>query len=91
MTRSTPNVLTMGVSVFVKCGLHNVQKDLIATLKAILPSFIVVLTVTVFFRGFGSGPVMRQVFGKVHPTMITLVTTPAFDVTGSTEIGQCAL
>lgn len=77
--------------MFVNCGLGKVPKDVVATLNAVLPSFVVVLTVTLFFRGFRSGIVMRQVFGKVHPTMITLVTTPAFDVTGSTHVDHCGV
>lgn len=86
-----PKVFTMGVTVFVKCGLHGFHKTLTVTLNAVLPSFFVVLTVTLFFRRFGRCPVMRGVFGKVHPTMMTLVTTPAFSVTGSTGVGHCAI
>lgn len=66
----------MGVSVFMNCGLRGIVNDLIYTLTAVLPSFIVVVLVTVFFTHFRSGRIVVHVFGKVQPTIITLVLFP---------------
>lgn len=55
----------------------------------IFPSFVLVMVVDQFFLGCRGRPIMRTMFGKLHPTMMNLLTTTTLILVGTRGFNDC--
>ena len=58
LTQSLPGVFAVNISIFVGYKLHKVSGSLVCALATILPSFVIMMLIAMFFARFQDNEVM---------------------------------
>ena len=58
LTQSLPGVFAVNISIFVGYKLHKVKGSLVCALATILPSFVIMMLIAMFFAHFQDNQVM---------------------------------
>ncbi|MDR3118766.1 MAG: chromate transporter [Mediterranea sp.] len=78
VSQSTPGVFAVNLSIFVGYKLKGLRGSLAATLGAILPSFVAILLIAMFFRHIKDNPAVERIFKGIRPAVAALIAAPAF-------------
>ena len=70
LTQSLPGVFAVNISIFVGYKLHKVIGSLVCALATILPSFVIMMLIAMFFAGFQDNEVM------IRPAVVALILFP---------------
>ena len=62
LTQSLPGVFAVNISIFVGYKLHKVKGSLVCALATILPSFVIMMLIAMFFAHFQDNQVMIRIF-----------------------------
>lgn len=73
VTQSAPGALAVNSSVFIGYNLAGFPGAITAVLGSILPSFLIILTVAVFFTQFSSAPIVQRMFNGIRPAVVALI------------------
>ena len=63
LTQSLPGVFAVNISIFVGYKLHKVIGSLVCALATILPSFVIMMLIAMFFARFQDNEVMIRICG----------------------------
>lgn len=77
VSQSAPGILAVNVSVYVGKRLRGIKGILAASLGAVLPSFLIILIIAIFFQNFQDNKYVIKAFKGIKPAVIALVLTPA--------------
>ena len=84
LTQSLPGVFAVNISIFVGYKLHKVKGSLVCALATILPSFVIMMLIAMFFAHFQDNQVMIRIFNGIRPAVVALIVIPtAFGCTGT--------
>lgn len=86
VSQAAPGVMAVNLSIMTGYKSAGFWGCLCAALGAALPSFIIILLVAVFFRGFQDNPIVRRVFMGVRPAVVALIAVPVFNLSKSAGI-----
>jgi chromate transporter len=78
LTQSAPGVLAVNTAVFIGRQLAGIPGALAATAGAVLPSFLVILTIAAFFTRFSQHPLVVKVFMGIRPAVVGLIAYAVF-------------
>mgnify|MGYP000423467451 CR=1 FL=1 len=67
LTQSLPGVFAVNISIFVGYKLHKVKGSLVCALATILPSFVIMMLIAMFFAHFQDNQVMIRIFNGIRP------------------------
>jgi len=67
LTQSLPGVFAVNISIFVGYKLHKVSGSLVCALATILPSFVIMMLIAMFFARFQDNEVMIRIFNGIRP------------------------
>ena len=73
VSESTPGPIMVNLATYVGESQAGFGGAVITTFAVVLPSFLIILLVTVLFRGFLKNPYMQAVFRGFRPCMIGIV------------------
>ena len=76
VAQSVPGVFAMNMAIFVGYKLKGVKGSIITALGTILPSFITILAIALFFYGFKDNEVVVSVFKGIRPAVVALIAVP---------------
>ena len=76
LTQSLPGVFAVNISVFVGYKLYKVGGSLVCALATILPSFVVMMLIAMFFARFQDNEVMIRIFNGIRPAVVALILFP---------------
>ena len=68
LTQSLPGVFAVNISIFVGYKLHKVSGSLVCALATILPSFVIMMLIAMFFARFQDNEVMIRIFNGIRAT-----------------------
>ena len=77
VSQSAPGILAVNVSVYVGKRLRGIKGVVTASLGAVLPSFLIILIIAIFFKNFQDNLYVIAAFKGIKPAVIALVLTPA--------------
>ncbi len=88
VAQAAPGVMAVNLSIVAGYKAAGFWGCLCAALGAALPSFIIILLIAVFFRGFQDNAVVRRVFMGVRPAVVALIAVPVFNLSKAAGINR---
>ncbi len=76
LSQSAPGVMAVNISIFAGHKLRGVKGSIVATLGSILPSFLAILAIAMFFTAFKDNPWIEKAFKGIRPVVISLIAVP---------------
>ena len=86
ITQSLPGILAVNIAVLVGNKLRGVRGSLAAALGTILPSFIMILLIAIFFTRIYNNPVVESIFKGIRPAVVALIVVPVITTAKSAHI-----
>ena len=66
ISQSAPGILAVNISIFIGYRLRGIRGSIITALGTILPSFLIILAIALFFHNFKNNTIVERIF-KRHP------------------------
>ena len=66
----------VNISIFVGYKLHKVKGSLVCALATILPSFVIMMLIAMFFARFQDNQTMIRIFNGIRPAVVALIVFP---------------
>ncbi|MBP5720591.1 MAG: chromate transporter [Bacteroidales bacterium] len=80
LSQSAPGVMAVNISIFAGYRLRGVKGSVAATLGSIMPSFLIILAVALFFSVFRDNPWVERAFKGIRPVVISLIAVPMINM-----------
>ena len=78
LSQSVPGVLAVNIAIFSGYRMKKNLGSIVATLGAVLPSFVIILLIAAFFRQFQDNPYIVKAFRAIRPAVVALIAVPVF-------------
>lgn len=88
IAQSTPGVFAVNIAIFIGYRLRGVRGCLITALGAILPSFLIILCIALFFLRFKENPTVEAIFKGIRPAVVALIAAPTFNLAKAAKINR---
>ena len=76
LAQSAPGLLAVNMAIFSGYRMRGVKGSIVATLGSVLPSFLIILLVAMFFTNFQDNPYVIKIFMGMRPVAIALIAVP---------------
>jgi len=87
VAQSSPGILAANIAIFVGYKLRGFKGSLFSTLGAVLPSFVIILIIAIFFKSFKDNPNVIKVFKGLRPGVVALIAVPTFNMARRVNLG----
>lgn len=88
IAQSAPGVLAVNIAIFIGYKLRGIRGSLVTTLGTVLPSFLIILAIALFFYSFKENPVVERFFKGIRPGVVALIAAPTFTMARSAQINR---
>lgn len=88
IAQSAPGILAVNISIFIGYKLRGIKGAIITTLGTILPSFIIILLIAMFFQSFKNNIYVEKMFKAIRPAVVALIAAPAFSMAKTAKISK---
>ena len=88
ISQSTPGILAVNISIFIGYKLRGFRGSLVTTLGTILPSFLIILAIALFFHNFKDNVIVERIFKGIRPAVVALIAAPTFSMAKSAKINR---
>ena len=86
IAQSLPGVLAVNISILIGNKLRGLKGCLMATLGTILPSFLIILAIALWFVQTYDNPVVERIFKGIRPAVVALIVSPVFSTAKTARI-----
>ena len=86
VAQSCPGVFAANISIFIGYKLRKTRGALCTCLGAVLPSFLIILLIAMFFHQFMDVPWIAAMFRGIRPAVVALIAAPTFKLAKSAKI-----
>ena len=86
IAQSMPGVLAVNISILIGNKLRGLKGCLMATLGTILPSFLIILAIAIWFVQTYDNPVVERIFKGIRPAVVALIVSPVFSTAKTARI-----
>ncbi len=86
VAQSTPGVLAVNIAIFVGYKLRKWKGSVVALLGAVLPSFIIILLIAMYFSDIQDNPIVDRIFKGIRPAVVALIAVPVFNTAKQAKI-----
>ncbi|MCP9611283.1 chromate transporter [Coprobacter tertius] len=86
ISQSLPGILAVNISIMVGNKLRGTKGSIIATLGTVLPSFVLILLIAMFFSKSYNNPVIERIFKGIRPAVVALIVAPVLTTAKSARI-----
>ena len=87
VAQSCPGVFAINISTFIGYKLRGKRGALCTTIGTALPSFIIILIISLFFHRFMDVPWIAAMFRGIRPAVVALIAAPTFTLAKNAKIG----
>lgn len=91
ISESTPGPFAINIATFVGTSTGGFWGAIFATLGVVMPSFIIILFIAVFFHKFTDKQVVKDAFYALRPAVIGLIFYAFFNLTRQTIFSEVTL
>lgn len=91
IAQSAPGILAVNISIFIGYRLRGIRGSIITTLGTILPSFLIILAIALFFHNFKDNALVEKIFKGIRPAVVALIAAPTFSMAKSAQINRYTL
>ncbi|CDB82098.1 chromate transport protein [Bacteroides clarus CAG:160] len=78
ISQSAPGILAVNISIFIGYRLRGIRGSIITALGTILPSFLIILAIALFFHNFKDNVYVERIFKGIRPAVVAKSTHPGF-------------
>ncbi|MDO4950211.1 MAG: chromate transporter [Bacteroidales bacterium] len=78
LAQSVPGIFAVNMAVFIGYRLRRLKGALSMAAGVVLPSFVIILLIALFFQRFRSHPLVEHIFLGVRPAAVALLTVAVF-------------
>ncbi len=86
VAQSLPGVMAVNTSIFIGYRLKGVKGSLVSLLATVLPSFVIILLIAMYFTHFKDNTVVAAIFKGIRPAVVALIAVPVFTTAKSAGI-----
>jgi chromate transporter len=86
VAQSCPGVFAANISIFIGNKLCGIKGAISTCLGAVLPSFLIILLIAMFFHRFAENPIVQSIFRGIRPAVVALIAVPTFNLAKSAKI-----
>lgn len=76
VTQSIPGIFAVNISIFVGYKLKKLSGSIVCALGTILPSFMIILLIALFFNHFQENIWVNRIFYGIRPAVVALIVVP---------------
>lgn len=80
VAQSLPGAVAVNSAVYVGYKLEGLAGSVSSLLGVVLPSFLVILVIAVFFIHFATYPLVTAAFAGIRPTIVALIAAAVFKI-----------
>ena len=91
VTQSVPGLFAVNFSIFIGYKLKKFPGAFAMALGVILPSFLIILSIALFFEQFKEYEVVEHIFKGIRPAVVALIAAPAFSLAKSAKVNRYTL
>jgi len=88
IAQSSPGILAVNIAIFVGYRLKGIKGSFITSLGAVLPSFLMILAIALFFQQFKDNVYVEKIFKGIRPAVVALIAAPVFKLGKSAKINR---
>jgi len=88
VAQSVPGVFAVNFSIFIGYKLKRFPGALALALGAVLPSFLIILAIALFFHRFKEYEAVENIFKGIRPAVVALIAAPTFSMAKSAKINR---
>jgi chromate transporter len=86
VAQSMPGPVALNTALFIGNRRQGFKGSLAAGFGVILPSFIIILLIALFFTQFKDNPLVERIFKGIRPAVVALIAAPLIQLGKSTGI-----
>lgn len=86
IAQSCPGIFAVNMSIFIGYKLRGVWGSICCALGTILPSFLIILAIALFFQQFQENSTVQSIFKGIRPAVVALIAAPAFKMGKTAKI-----
>ena len=86
ISQSAPGILAVNISIFIGYRLRGIRGSIITALGTVLPSFLIILAIALFFHNFKDNIYVERIFKGIRPAVVALIAAPTFSMAKSAKI-----
>ena len=80
LAQSAPGLLAVNMAIFAGYKIRGIKGSIAATIGAVLPSFVMILLIAMFFTAFKENAIVQRIFQGLRPVAIALILVPAVNM-----------
>lgn len=80
IAQSSPGPIAVNTSIFVGYRIKGLKGALVCTLGAVLPSFLIILVIAMYFTRLGDNPLVEKIFAGVRPAVVGLIFSAVYTI-----------
>lgn len=88
ISQSAPGILAVNISIFIGYKLRGIRGSILTALGTILPSFLIILAIALFFHNFKDNAIVERIFKGIRPAVVALIAAPTFSMAKSARINR---
>lgn len=87
IAQSSPGPIAVNSSIFVGYKIDGLKGALICTFGTVLPSFLIILLIAVFFTQFQNSPIFEKIFMGIRPVVVALIFSAVYKLIKNARLG----
>lgn len=88
ISQSAPGILAVNIAIFIGYRLRGIRGSMVTALGTVLPSFLIILAIALFFHNFKDNVWIEKVFRGIRPAVVALIAAPTFSMARSAKISR---
>lgn len=88
ISQSAPGILAVNISIFIGYRLRGIRGSITTALGTVLPSFLIILAIALFFHNFKNNTTVEHIFKGIRPAVVALIAAPTFSMAKSAKINR---
>ena len=88
LAQTVPGIFAVNIAIFIGYKLRKFWGAFWMALGTILPSFVIMLAIALFFQQFKHIPAVENIFKGIRPAVVALIAAPTFKMAKSAKINR---
>ena len=88
VAQSCPGIFAVNISIFIGHKQSGTRGAFLCALGAVLPSFLIILAIALFFQQFREIPIVNSFFMGIRPAVVALIAAPVFKMAKTAKINR---
>lgn len=87
LSQMLPGVFAINFSIYIGQRLRGLRGSLAMALGVVMPSFLIILLLAMFFMAFAENAIVEAIFRGVRPAVVALIAAPCIKLGKTAHIG----